>query len=1036
MEAVKSDVQFPQLEQAILKFWKESSIIEKGLKAHQGKTRYSFYDGPPFATGLPHYGHILAGTLKDIIPRFWNMRGYYVERRWGWDCHGLPVEFEMEKELGLSGLHEVQKYGIANFNESCRSIVQRYTQEWETIITRTGRWADFKNDYRTMDPSFMETVWWVVKQLWDKGLIYQGNRVMPYSWRISTPLSNFEASLNYKEVQDPSITIKLKDSESNRYFLAWTTTPWTLPANMALSVGPKIEYAEIEVENTRYVLAKERLPGYFKSETDYKLIQTFPGTSLEGKRYEPLFDYFKDKKKDGAFQILLGEHVTVSDGTGMVHTAPAHGEEDFQVCEKYKIPIVQLIDEEGKFTAEAPEYVGQNVKDADKNIIKDLKAKGLLYKQDTIVHNYPFCWRSDTPLINRAIPAWFVKIEPIKASMLKNNATTHWVPEHLRDGRFGNWLQNARDWNISRNRFWGTPIPIWRCDTCKHTQCIGSISELTQLSKETPKDIHKHFVDPITFPCSKCNATMKRIPEVLDCWFESGSMPYGQQHYPFENKEAFEQSFPADFIAEGLDQTRGWFYTLTVLSAALFDKPAFKNVVVNGLILAEDGKKMSKRLKNYPDPVYLLDTYGADSLRAYLMSSPASHAEELRFSENGVKEVVRSALIPYWNAYSFFVTYAKADGWEPSQSKEQTIYSEPIDQWLLSRLHTLIQNVESRMEAYHLYEVMPLILQFIDDLTNWYIRLNRRRFWSEEKSQSKQDAYNLLYSTLLNFSKVMAPMMPFVTENLFQNLKSSTDKTESIHLCAWPQFNKSLINTNLEKEMALIQTVVSVGRNLRNTHQLKTRQPLKEVLVITKNQNDKTAIEHFSELIRSELNVKSVNFTAEESKWVEYITKPNAKLLGPRLGKRMQEYLKELKTLPSSQVALLEEQGFIEFKGEKFTTQEVEVDRKPKQEGGVLQTVGRVTLWINTEITPELVQEGLAREFVNRVQKIRKDMDLQITQQIKIDYTAPESIDTAIKKFQKYIFDETLCTAFGPSPKDGVVTDIDGESLQIKVTPA
>ncbi len=1031
MKPVSSDVQFPQLEENVLRFWKEKGIIEKGLQANLGKKPFVFYDGPPFATGQPHYGHILAGTLKDIVPRYWVMRGRYVERRWGWDCHGLPVEFEMEKELGLNGLHEVEKFGIANFNEACRSIVQRYTRDWEEVIQRTGRWADFKNDYRTMDPTFMESVWWVVRQLWDKGLVYEGYRVMPYSWRISTPLSNFEAGLNYKEVQDPALTVRFKADSGKYTFLAWTTTPWTLPSNLALAVHPELTYVEIQDKKTgeNLVLGKDRLSVYYKSSDEYTLVQERTGKSLEGEGYQPLFPYFADRKNLGAFKVVLGEYVTTTDGTGIVHTAPAFGEDDFQVCQKYKIELVNPVDAEGKFTPQVADYAGQNVKEADKAIIKDLKTKGAILRHDTIVHNYPFCWRSDTPLIYRAIPAWFVKLDPIKEKLLKNNKQTRWVPEHLRDGRFGNWLEAARDWNISRNRFWGTPIPVWRCE-CENMICVGSLDELEKLSGKRPKDIHKHFVDDITIPCSNCKKVMRRIPEVLDCWFESGSMPYAQAHYPFENKAKFEANFPAEFIAEGLDQTRGWFYTLAVLASALFDKPAFSNVIVNGLVLAEDGKKMSKRLKNYPDPKYILDTYGADALRAYLMSSPASHAEDLRFSEAGVKEITRSVLLPFWNAYSFFVTYALADKWEPTESVKAT---DDLDQWILSRLQSLVKKVDEKMEAYHLYEVVPEVLQFIDELTNWYIRLNRRRFWSDEKSDNKEQAYQTLYFVLKEFSKILAPILPFITEEIFQNLRTENER-ESIHLSSWPKVEEKWIQPGLEREMELVQSVVALGRNLRSTNKLKNRQPLREILVITSDASNKSAIEKYQGLIASEMNVKKVSFSSEESKWVSLTAKPNAKVLGPRLGGKMQVYLKKIKELSPDKVAQFVQKGSLEIDGETIALGEVQIERQPKQEGLIL-TEGRVTIWMDTKLDDSLIREGRAREFVNRVQKLRKDLGFEITDRIRVHYQCEQGLGIAIQEFESYISEETLADQVVASAQGqwNAEDSIDEFELKLKV---
>lgn len=1011
MKPVKSDVSFPALESSVLQFWKDQDICRKGLDANADKPPFVFYDGPPFATGLPHYGHLLPGTLKDIVPRYWVMKGRHVKRRWGWDCHGLPVEFEMEKELGLAGRHEVEEYGVGRFNEACRGIVSRYTKEWQQVIERTGRWVDFENSYRTMDTSFMESVWWVFNQLWEKGLIFEGHRVMPYSWRISTPLSNFEAGLNYKEVQDPAVTVRL-DAGDNRFFLIWTTTPWTLPSNLAVAVNPELDYVEVKDESGAiYVLAKDRLGAYYKEAPE--VVREFKGKELVGQTYEPLFDFFADRKTQGAFKVLSAEYVTATDGTGIVHQAPAFGEDDFEVCKQAGIELVDPVDGEGNFTDLVPPYKGQNIKDADKAIVKDLKEKGALVRHDTLNHSYPFCWRSDTPLIYKAISTWFVKMEPLKGKLVENNKSTHWVPEHLRDGRFGNWLENARDWNISRNRFWGTPLPVWRCDAegCDFMECIGSIQGLTEKSGTELADIHKHYVDDVTFDCKQCHGTMRRIPEVLDCWFESGSMPYGQNHYPFENKKYFENNFPADFIAEGVDQTRGWFYTLSVLSTALLDCAPFKNVIVNGLVLAEDGKKMSKRLKNYPDPSYILDTYGADALRAYLTTSPAAHAQDLRFSEVGVKEVIRSVLLPYWNAYSFFVTYATADGWEPKDFDPRTLdkLEDELDRWVVSRLQSLVRVVDEKMEVYHLYEVVPEVIGFIDELTNWYIRLNRRRFWQEGDSESKKQAYATLYYVLAHFSRVLAPILPFITEEIHQNLKLESDP-ESVHLCPFPEVNTSWVDRDLEKQMALVRDVVFLGRAGRSTSKIKNRQPLQEIKIITQDDGDKATVERYQELIRAELNVKEVSFSSDESQWVDYLAKPNSKILGPKLGKKFKEVMKAIREMSPAEVAVIETQGYLEVAGERLSPEEVLLERTPKKEGAI-QTQGGITVWLDTALSDTLLAEGQAREMVNRIQRLRKEMDFNVTDRIRISYHSDDALHAVVQAHRDYITAETLADA-------------------------
>ncbi|MFQ5729541.1 MAG: isoleucine--tRNA ligase, partial [Waddliaceae bacterium] len=729
-------------EREILQFWSEEKIFDRSVQERKKSPHFAFYDGPPFATGLPHYGHFLAGTIKDVVLRYKTMKGFYVPRRFGWDCHGLPVEYEVEKARGLSGAKSIEDFGINKFNEACRDIVLRYSEEWKEQVERMGRWVDFNQTYRTMDPTFMESVWWVFKQLYDKGLVYRGHKVMPFSAKLGTPLSNFEAGENYKDVDDPSLTIRfpLLD-DGNTELLAWTTTPWTLISNLAIMAGPDVDYVKVkDLSNGKhYILAKECLSTYYKSEEEYEILSQFKGKELEGKRYQPLFDYFADRAESGAFRVIMEEAVDLEEGTGLVHSAPAFGEQDFFACQKEGIELVCPVDNNGQFTQEIPEYAGKFVKDADKEIIKRLKTMHRVVHHGTCRHRYPFCWRSDTPLIYKAVSTWFVAVEKIKESMSAINNQTHWTPEHLKHGRFGKWLEGARDWSISRNRYWGTPIPLWMAEDGE-IAVIGSIKELEEATGTEVKDLHRHFIDDLPF--TRNGKQFRRIPEVFDCWFESGSMPYAQNHYPFENRELFEEIFPADFIAEGLDQTRGWFYTLTVLSTALFNKPAFKNVVVNGIVLAADGTKMSKRLQNYPDPMEVVRKYGADAIRLYMMHSGAVLADDLRFQEHGVEPVLRQILIPLWNAYSFFITYARIYNWKPSEK-----YPKPkagIDRWMLSMLNKLIQQVENGMDNYNLSLAVEPFVGFIDQLTNWYIRRNRRRFWADEATQDRDEAFATL----------------------------------------------------------------------------------------------------------------------------------------------------------------------------------------------------------------------------------------------------------------------------------------------------
>ena len=667
-DKIAEKISFPDQEKQILSFWERNNIFKESLNQRKGCPEFVFYDGPPFATGLPHYGHLLAGTIKDVIPRYQTMIGNYVDRVFGWDCHGLPVENEMERELGIKSKHEIEEFGVYKFNEECRKIVLRYTSEWKQVVQRMGRWVDFENGYRTMDRNFMESIWWVFKELWTKGLIYEGHKVLPFCPRCATPLSNFEANQGYHEVDDPSITVRLKiKGEENTYFLVWTTTPWTLPSNMGLAVGKDIKYVKVQDNKDRYILAADRLGVYYSEENQPKVLEQIWGKGLEEFTYEPMFPYFSNLSSNGAFRVISADFVSTFEGTGIVHIAPGFGEDDAFAGKAKGIPSVCPVDSECLFNSEVHDFTGRFVKDCDKDIIARLKGEGKLIHRGTIRHNYPHCWRCDSPLIYRAISTWFVNVEAIKDRMLQANEQIRWVPAHIKTGRFGKWLENAHDWAISRNRYWGCPIPIWKNEESGEILCIGSISELKELSGCTIQDIHKHFIDDINITSPSSGQSLKRVPEVLDCWFESGSMPYAQRHYPFDNKNWLENHFPADFIAEGLDQTRGWFYTLIVLGSALFDKPAYKNVIVNGLVLAEDGRKMSKRLKNYPDPEYIMNEYGADALRLCLLSSPVLKGEDLRFSENTVKETIRSLILPFWNSYSFFLTYARVDKWKPKR---------------------------------------------------------------------------------------------------------------------------------------------------------------------------------------------------------------------------------------------------------------------------------------------------------------------------------------------------------------------------------
>ncbi|HBM17016.1 MAG TPA: isoleucine--tRNA ligase [Lentisphaeria bacterium] len=1015
-KAVSTKSSFPEIEENIQKFWEENKIFQKSLENRKGSDEFVFYDGPPFATGLPHYGHLLAGTIKDVVPRYQTMRGKFVDRVFGWDCHGLPVEYEMEKTLNLSGKKDIENFGIDKFNEACRSIVLRYTGEWETIVRRMGRWVDFQRGYRTMDKDYMESIWWVFKQLWDKGYIYEGHRILPYCPRCATPLSNFEANQGYVEVEDPAITIRFQDEkEHNLFYLAWTTTPWTLPSNMALAVGPEVDYVKIADGNIFYILAEARLPFYYKEKSEYTIISKFKGAALLNRAYVPLFPYFSELREEGAFRIITADYVSTEDGTGIVHTATGFGEDDAAAGKKHGIPEVCPIDPECKFTASISDYEGMYVKDTDKLIIKRLKEEGKLVHRGTIKHNYPHCWRDDSPLIYRAIPSWFVEIDKIKEKMLNANSKITWVPSHIKDGRFGKWLENARDWTISRNRYWGCPLPIWRNEDTDEIICVGSVAELEKLCGKKVDDIHKHFVDPIEIPSPTGKGILKRVPEVLDCWFESGSMPYAQNHYPFENKELFEKNYPADFIAEGLDQTRGWFYTLVVLGAALFDKPAFKNVIVNGLILAEDGQKMSKRKKNYPDPMYVINQYGADALRLFMLGSPVVKADDLRFSEEGVRETLRTVMLPIWNSYSFFTTYARVDNYEPKAGEvlPPENPSNPLDRWILSSLCQMVSEIKESMDVYQLQKAANRFSLFVEDLTNWYIRRSRRRFWKSQNDSDKEEAYQTLHFVLLTFVKTACPFIPFMTEEIYQNLK--TDKMpESVHLCNYPELDSSMRDESLEIQMGHAITAVSLGRYLRTKREIKVRQPLSKAIFICHEESILKLMEGTVDIIKDELNVKSVEFMRNEEELVDRSAKANFKLLGPKVGKNMKEVAERITKLTNHQIVNIINDKVVALvlsSGSKIEIgrDDVIIVRKEK-EGLTAATEKNITVALDINLTKELKEEGFAREIVSKIQNKRKEMNLDVSDRIVISYGVPAEWENAILKFADYIKNETLAS--------------------------
>jgi isoleucyl-tRNA synthetase len=1076
----------PKLEHEILALWDEHGIEKQSL-AGKGQKAFVFYDGPPFATGLPHYGHLLAGTIKDIVPRYFAMQGFDVERRFGWDCHGLPIESLIEKELGLGGTAAIEAYGVPNFNAACRASVQRYTREWESTVRRMGRWVDFQHEYKTMDPEFMETVWWVFSQLWEKGLIYEGFRIQPISPALGTPLSNFEVAQGpqerdpvtkkdgHKRRQDPSVTLRFKLEDEDAYLWAWTTTPWTLPSNLALAVHPDVEYVKVRLDDTGEVayLEPSRLADYQARGRVGKTTELtrMRGSEMVGRAYEPLLPYFADKKtkEDGSrwcFRVVAAEYVTTESGTGIVHQAPAFGEDDYQVGLKEGLPVIRPMGLTGIFDERVSDFAGQFAKDADRGIIQRLKTEGKLVDQDTIVHAYPHCYRTDQPLLYMALSTWFMKVEAIKEQLVKNNLPIHWVPQHVGSGRFGNWLENARDWNLSRNRFWGTPIPVWRCDTAQNElECIGSVEALEKragLPAGSLKDLHRESIDGITFPSlATPGGTMQRIPEVFDCWFESGSMPYAQNHYPFDKSKIdyVEQNLPADFIAEGLDQTRGWFYTLHVLATALFERPAFKNVIVNGMILAADGKKMSKRLKNYPDPNDVMENYGADALRAYLIDSAVVRAEPMKFGKDAndttgecVKETVRLVVLPLWNAYVFLATYAVADGWSPKPSDLAVRPTADLDRYILSRVERFVEELTLEYERYELSNLIPAFTRLCDDLNNWYIRRGRRRYWranneSAAGDRDKQDAYATLLRVLTTLTRAMAPVMPFFTEYLHQRLMVDTALApvgDSVHARPFPKADKALIDLALEQRIETARSAIALGLVIREREKLGVRRPLARVTIASPDPAVRDAIEQLSDALRGELNVKEVVAIADDSALCSLSAKANFKRLGKRLGPKMKSVAAAVEKLDAAAIARLERGESVELEGETLNAEDITLAREALP-GNASETQGGVTVVLDTHVTPELAAEGLAREVVSRVQNLRREANLSVSQRIQlfVDASGPVSKMLDSAELQALIQRETLAVALARAVAATFPTDthiaqesIDGEAVQLGLAPA
>ncbi|KAG2613221.1 hypothetical protein PVAP13_4KG344900 [Panicum virgatum] len=1025
------------------------------LRRTEGGEEFVFYDGPPFATGLPHYGHILAGTIKDVVTRHQSMRGRHVSRRFGWDCHGLPVEFEIDKALGITNRQQVFDIGIAKYNETCRSIVTKYVSEWEAVVTRTGRWIDFKNDYKTMDINFMESVWWVFAQLWKKDLVYKGFKVMPYSTGCKTALSNFEAALDYRTVPDPAVMVSfpIVGDADNAALVAWTTTPWTLPSNLALCVNANLTYAKVKDRTNAavYIVAESRLgqlPVKVKAsgkkqapskgsnaegvqdgldKESYELLAKIPGSSLVGLKYTPLF-YFFMELQETAFRVIADNYVTDDSGTGVVHCAPAFGEDDHRVCLAAGIfetaGLVVAVDDDGCFIEKITDFKGRYVKEADKDIINAVKDKGRLVSKGSIEHSYPFCWRSGTPLIYRAVPSWFVKVEKIKDQLLECTKETYWVPEYVKEKRFHNWLEGARDWAVSRTRFWGTPLPLWMSQDGEEIVVMDSIEKLEKLSGVKVTDLHRHYVDDITIPSKRGPelGVLKRVDDVFDCWFESGSMPYAYIHYPFENKELFEKNFPGNFVAEGLDQTRGWFYTLMVLSTALFGKPAFKNLICNGLVLAEDGKKMSKSKKNYPSPTDLIDEYGADALRLYLINSPVVRAESLRFKRSGVYSVVKDVFLPWYNAYRFFVQNAKrleVEGLAVFSLIDQASLlksSNVLDHWINSATESLVSFVQQEMDAYRLYTVVPYLVKYIDNLTNIYVRLNRKRLKGRTGEEDCRISLSTLYHALVTTCVAMAPFTPFFTEVLYQNLRKASNKSEeSIHFCKFPSTTGER-DERVEQSVNRMMTIIDLARNIRERHNKALKTPLKEMVVVhPDNEFLEDITGKLKEYVMEEINVKTVTPCNDPLVYASLRAEPNFSVLGKRLGKDMGKVSNEVKKMTQEQILSFEESGEITFFGHCLKQDDIKVVRQFKRPENVSEKEidaagdGDVLVILDLRADQSLFEAGVAREVVNRIQKLRKTVQLEPSDPVDVYYKSVDhdknSLGEILNSQVKYIRD-------------------------------
>ncbi|RLF52967.1 MAG: isoleucine--tRNA ligase [Thermoplasmata archaeon] len=1010
---------YPKMEKEILEYWGKNRIFEKSLEKRKNCPKFVFLEGPPTANGLPHPGHVLTRTMKDVVLRYKTMKGFYVERRAGWDTHGLPVEIEVEKMLGLKNKQEVEEFGIERFNEECKKSVFKYEEAWKEMTRRVGFWIDMDNPYITLDNKYIESVWWSLKEAWKKGLLFRGYKVTPYCPRCGTTLSSHEVAQGYKEVEDPSIFVKFKVKGKDEYFLAWTTTPWTLISNVALAVHPDEWYIKIDYNGEKLILAEERAAVLLKDK-EYVELDRCKGKELEGIEYEPLYKFIEPSKK--CWYVILADFVTMDEGTGIVHIAPAFGEEDYEAGKKYDLPVIQLVDTQGKFKEEVKPWAGKFVKDADEEIIKDLQERGLLVSRQKYRHQYPFCWRCDSPLLYYAIESWFIGMSKLRNELVKNNEKINWYPDYIKHGRFGEFIKEARDWALSRKRYWGTPLPIWICQNCKKEVCIGSIEELKKLSINFPEklDLHRPYVDEILLRCPDCQGEMRRVDEVIDAWYDSGSAFFAQWHYPFENEKKFWENYPADFICEAIDQTRGWFYSLLAVSTLIFNDIPYKNVLTLGLILDEKGQKMSKKARNYVEPTEIFEREGADAMRWYFVSSSPPWQPK-RFYEKAVKEVLSKFLLTFWNSFSFYKTYATLDKFNYEEHCVSIDKRKLLDRWILSKLNSLIKEVEEKMDNYEIHKAARSIENFvINDLSNWYIRNSRKRFWQEEQSLDKLAGYSTLHEVLLTVAKLSAPFIPFITEKIYLEMGGK----ESIHLCDYPKVNEELIDKELEEKMEIVRKIVEEARALRAKKKIKIRYPLKEIIITTHG------LEEFEELIKEEINVKKVVFS-KDKEFLKEIAKPNFSKLGPK-------YKGEAKKIAEAiEKTSLEElrKGRIVVDGKEYeiSQEDYVVEKKPK-EGYEVAEIDGITIALNTIQTPELLKEGFAREIVRRIQEMRKEMNLEMEERIKVEISISKD---RLDEWENYVKNETRSNEiiYKQQPRGEYVKEwnIEGEKIIIGI---